>query len=133
VARLLWTAGCAAYLAHVWAVFEFFHGWSHAHALAHVLAVTRQKTGLASGAGLWVNHAFTAVWLADTVWWSVSSATYVARPAWVSRLVHGFLAFVVFNATAVFGTGVARALGWLSTAWLVGLWAWRQRGAMSER
>jgi hypothetical protein len=101
IARWLWTCGCAIYFVHVAAAFHWMHQWSHAAAYEHVLARTTEMTGFASGIGLYVNYAFGALWLADTViWW--------LDPKWPDRIaphyfVQAIFAFLMFQATAVFG------------------------------
>jgi hypothetical protein len=114
-ARTAWVVGCGTFVVHVVAAFDRVHGWSHGAAVRHVEGVS----GL--GAGLLVSYAFTAAWAADAAWWWLDRDGYDERPAWLDRAAHGFLAFVVFNATVVYETGFIRwaglvvfmALGWL--------------------
>lgn len=125
-ARLFWTAGCLAYLAHVAAAFHFEDGWSHAHAWQHTAERTAEVTGWRWGGGLYVNYAFALLWAADAAWSWVDARGYQARPAWVAAMLHAFMLFVAFNATVVFGRGVIRwwglaAAGLLAAAW----WRWR--------
>ena len=105
--RWCWTAGCALYLVHVACAFGFYHDWSHAAAYRHTAAQTAALTGIDSGAGLYVNYAFTLFWLGDVVLsWRAAAADRPA-PAYRSRtyfwLLHAVFAFLVFNATVVFG------------------------------
>lgn len=98
------------------------HGWSHAAAYRH----TAEAGGF--GAGVYVNYLFAAVWLADAAWMWAAPTAYRHRPRWVGVAVHGFLAFIVFNATVVFGTTpLVRVVSLLFTAalaWqLVRKWA----------
>src|SRR5437899_2188707 len=58
-ARLFWTLGCLAYLAHVATAFHFAHDWSHARAYAHTADRTWELTGWRWGGGLYVNYLFT--------------------------------------------------------------------------
>ena len=51
-ARGWWTAGCAAYLAHVVAAFHFFYGWSHGTGIAETERQTLEMTGMRWGGGL---------------------------------------------------------------------------------
>jgi hypothetical protein len=103
--RLLYTWGCGMCLLHVAVAFHVAHAWSHNAAWEHV-----DQTG-GFGAGLYANYLFVAVWVADVIWAWVSLGCYLNRPRWVSWCVHGFMAFMVFNATVVFGTGVRRYFG----------------------
>lgn len=108
IARWLWTCGCAIYFVHVAAAFHWMHQWSHASAYEHVLTRTTEMTGFTSGIGLYVNYAFGVLWLADTViWW--------LDPKWPDRiapyyLVQTIFAFLMFQATAVFGPSFWRPI-----------------------
>jgi hypothetical protein len=109
--RWWWTAGCAVFLVHVAAAFGFVHGWSHAGALAATARQTEAMTGVGSGAGLYLNYFFTLVWTADAAWWWVDRAAYERRARPIEWSVHGFMAFMVLNATVVFGTPATRLVG----------------------
>lgn len=100
--RWVTAAGCAVYLLHVAVAFHAGHGWSHAAAVDHVERRSR------FGPGLFVSYLFTAVWVLDTLWCAVDYDGYRVRPRWLSRGTHLFMAFVVFNATVVFGQGFGR-------------------------
>lgn len=132
-ARWIWTLGWVAYLVHALAAFGGFYGWSHARAVAETARQTAEATGLDSGAGIWFNYAFGAVWLADVArWWAVGTARYLQRGGW-RRVADGFMAFMIFNGTVVFGRGVAR---WVGVGLFVGLAAWwlahRRGGPMAN-
>lgn len=100
--RLNWTFGCALLLVHIAVAFHLGHGWSHAHAWEH----TREVGGY--GNGVFVNYAFAAAWYADAFWALAAFDSYRNRPRWLNWGVHGFLAFVVFNAAIVFGSWESR-------------------------
>jgi hypothetical protein len=117
-ARLAWTLGVATLGVHFVIAFGVGHGWSHAAAVEHV----RQVGGY--GEGIAVNYLFAVVWLADVAWWWVDADGRQRRPRWVSWTVHGLLAFVVLNATVVFGPAERRwwyaaALAGLGVVWVV--------------
>ncbi len=116
MARAGWLAGWLMFLVHVAAAFHIAHGWSHAAAYEH----TERTAGV--GEGIYVNYLFGLVWGADAVWFAGFPGSYARRPRWVGWAVHGFLAFVVFNATVVYGMGVARWLG-VAVFALLG-WCW---------
>jgi hypothetical protein len=103
--RAAWVVGAATFWIHVATAFDRVHGWSHAAAVRHVSVVS------GFGPGLFISYAFTVVWAADAAWWWVDRRRYEARPVWLDRGVHGFLAFVVFNGTVVYETGFIRWVG----------------------
>ena len=108
-ARLLWTAGCGLFLAHVVYAFHFFHGWSHQHAYDETARQTRAVTGVDSGDGLYLNYLFTLVWAADVaMWWLGGQEAYERRPRWVDVTLHVFMAFMVVNGAVVFASGATR-------------------------
>src|SRR5690242_15244811 len=74
VARICWTLGCLAYLAHVAAAFHYVHGWSHEHAFAH----TEEASGF--GPGIFVSYVFTLVWALDVASWWLWPGWYARRP-----------------------------------------------------
>jgi hypothetical protein len=108
--RLAWTAGCLAYLLHVVCAFQFYHHWSHALAYQDTARRTEEVVGWSWGGGLYVNHVFTLVWVADVVWWWCSPESH-ARRLGLRLAVRGFMVFMAFNATVVFGQGIIRWLG----------------------
>jgi hypothetical protein len=126
-ARWLWTAGCLLYLAHVASAFQFFHGWSHEAAYRETARRTAESFGLAWGGGLYFNYLFTAVWVADVLCWWRGLAWYAARPRWLDRALHGFLAFMAFNGAVVFATGWVRWAGVAVCLVLGALWWLRRR------
>lgn len=103
----LQAAALSFYLAHVAAVFQFSHGWSHAAAYDYTARRTDEVTGMSIGAGLYVNYAFTAFW-AGWVLWLCSGRPVTA----LGRLgVRAVFLFMVFNSTVVFGVGPVRWYG----------------------
>ena len=104
----LWTIGACLYVIHVLCAFGFVHDWSHAAAWEYTADETQRMVGVRRGDGLWVNYLFTAVWLADAIRLEVARSR--SRPTrWrVDIVVHGFFAFIVFNATVVFGPAIYR-------------------------
>jgi hypothetical protein len=110
-ARLAWTTGYLAFLVHVACAFHFFHGWSHDAAYEATARQSAEVVGLSWGGGLYANYAFAAVWAVDVLWWWRGLACYEARPRVVAWVVQGFLGFIAFNATVVFGTGAIRWAG----------------------
>jgi hypothetical protein len=114
LARWCWTLAWAAYLVHLGMAFHHYHGWSHARAMEHVQRVSH------FGPGIFLSHLFTLVWTLDVGCWWLRPGVYANRPAWVGGLLHGFMAFMIFNATVVYETGFIR---WAGAALLGGLGA----------
>lgn len=101
---LLWTAGCALYLLHVWAAFEFVHHWSHAAAWEATARQTLAVTGIDWGGGLWFNYVFTILWPVDVARrWRERVIGRKVVPPWLATVAQVFLAFIVINATVIFG------------------------------
>ncbi len=111
-ARIAWTAGYIAFLLHLTAAFHFVHAWSHDDAYEATARQSLATVGLAWGSGVFANYAFAVVWGADACWWWLRSSSYENRPRSIEWAIHGFLAFIAFNATAIFGHGAIRWLGW---------------------
>jgi hypothetical protein len=105
LARWCWTLAWAAYLAHLGMAFHHYDGWSHARAVERTERVTH------FGPGIYVSHTFTLVWTLDVLAWWLRPAWYAARPAWIDRLLHGFMAFIIFCATVVYEEGFIRWAG----------------------
>jgi hypothetical protein len=120
LARWCWTLAWLAYLIHLGMAFHHYHHWSHADAAAH----TRQVSGL--GEGIYVSHLFTLAWTADVVWWWRRPQTYARRPVWIGWMLHGFMLFVIFNATVVYEEGLIRWAGVVLMVDLAGLWGYRR-------
>ena len=127
---ILWWIGVTAYVAHVICAFQFEHGWSQAAAFDHTASETKRLIGVDRGEGLYVNYVFTVAWIADAI--RLYNAMRQARPtnSKVDWTVQGFFAFIVFNATIVFGPPVYRWLG-LPVSLALG-WAWRRQRMLSR-
>jgi hypothetical protein len=128
-ARVLWTVGCAACLAHIGVAMHFYHQWSHAAAFVDTARQTREAVGFAWGGGVYFNYVFALLWLVDATWWWLSAASRTAWPAWLSWGLHGYLAFIIFNATVVFESGPVRLASLAGFAALALLWgnSWRAK------
>lgn len=120
IGQTAWTAGCLFYLAHVACAFHFYHGWSHTAAYRHTAEQTAAVTGWNWGGGIYFNYVFTAVWALDAAgWWRRGDR---AMPGWLEAATQGFLWFMVFNATVVFGHGAIRWFGLAGCGLLIALW-----------
>jgi hypothetical protein len=118
LARWCWTWGIACFLIHVGMAFHYYHHWSHADAFER----TREISGL--GEGIYFSYLFALIWTADAIYWWLAPARYSERSAWIDRLLHGFMLFMVFNGMIVFESGPTRWAGALmfsvlAIAWLL--------------
>ena len=102
-ARWVWTAGFIFYIIHVVCAFGFYHEWSHLEAYRHTAEQTAAVTGIHWGGGLYFNYAFTIFWLADVVTWWCRDVELPNRSPTYFWILHGVFAFMVINATVVFG------------------------------
>jgi hypothetical protein len=119
---MAWTFGCVSVLIHVVCAFHYYHNWSHAAAYRETARQTLEVTGFDWGGGLFINYALVAGWIIDVVWWRRGLDAYRNRPAWLSATWHGFLIFIIFNATVVFKTGPLRWIGLGLCLWMAFLW-----------
>ena len=121
--RPVWLLGASAYLAHVAAAFAIHHDWSHAAAYAYTAARTDALIGLPWGGGLWVNYAFTAIWVGEGLWWQLCPAHYARRAGIWTPFIRGTFLFMIVNGAVIFVEGPRRLLG---IGVLVALaWIWR--------
>ena len=110
--RIAWTIGCASLLAHFICAFHFFHAWSQTSAYNDTARQTAEVFGINWGGGLYINYAVAILWIADLVWWWFAGLTSYRRRPWLLTMIwHGFLVFIVFNATVVFTHGLTRVIG----------------------
>ncbi len=113
LARWCWTLAWAALVIHLGMAFHHYHGWSHADAVRR----TREVSGF--GEGVYVSYLLALAWTVDVAAWWLRPAWRARRSPWFGRVLHGFMLFVVFNATIVYGTGAIRWVGTALFAWLV--------------
>lgn len=105
LARSCWTLAWAAYVIHVALAFHYYHHWSHIDAIQH----TENVSGF--GPGIWFSHLFTLLWGLDIAWWWLRPDEYAHRPPRIGRVLHTFMAFIVFNGTCIFASGPVRWFG----------------------
>jgi hypothetical protein len=123
--RLLWTIACFSLLIHVVCAFHFYHDWSHANAYLDTARQTKDVTSINWGGGLYINYVLVVAWVGDISWWWVGGLeSYRSRPWPLIIFWHGFLVFIIFNATVVFATGIARGVGF-AICLVTGLVWWR--------
>jgi len=125
-----WTTAFLVILVHVTAAFQFVHHWSHQAAYDDTARQTMELLGRREGGGVFANYALLAVWGGDVLWRWLNPAGYRSRPKAVSSSVHGFLAFMWFNAAVVFTHGWFRWIG-LTGFVILAVIAWCQRKTAS--
>ena len=133
-ARLAWTTGCAALLAHLICAFQFYHAWSHESAYLDTARQTAAVVAINWGGGLFINYAVAILWTTDIAWWWFAGlGSYRRRPWLLTLLWHSFLIFIIFNATVVFKDGLARWIGLFMCLILILSWVRinRQRSTVS--
>ena len=103
-ARPVWLLGALVYLAHVAAAFALHHDWSHAEAYAYTAARTDALMGLDWGGGLWVNYAFTAIWVGEGLWWQLRPAHYAGALCriWTTGQSAPSFLFMIANGAVIF-------------------------------
>jgi hypothetical protein len=125
MARWTWTIGCGIYLIHVLIAFHLLHAWSHTAAYEHVMKRTQEMIGIASGIGLYVNYAFGVLWIADVLmWWR--RLDWSDRPV-PYRTVQSVFAFLIIQATVVFGPWLWMPVSAAVVVLLAALWSTRRR------
>lgn len=108
--RVVWSTAGILLGIHILVAFHFEHAWSHAAAYRHTARQTADTVGLNWGGGLFFNYAAIAVWLADVfILWSSRNVSRKNRS--VRAFVDWFVAFMMINATVVFGPWGWKPLG----------------------
>ena len=121
--RLAFTAAVTALIAHYVSAFHFFHGWSHRAAYVETARQTAEVFRVNWGGGIFINYALLMLWIADVGWWWLAGLDSYRRRSWLLLLGwHGFLIFIIFNATVVFKDGIQRWIGLLICSLLCVSW-----------
>jgi hypothetical protein len=127
-ARALWTAGAALLVVHAVAVFHYVHQWSQDAALDHTARQTAALTGLPWGGGLYVNYAFTGLWLWDAAAWWANPDRYARRSDRSRALLLAIFLVMFVNGGIVFAHGPARIVGLIA----VGAVVWARRNSACQ-
>ena len=123
--RVAFTIAIAALIAHYISAFHFYHHWSHEAAFIETARQTAEVFKVNWGGGIFINYSLLMLWIADVgLWWMAGESSYRRRPLWILLTWHGFLVFILFNATVVFKNGITRWVGLLvcaivSLSWLI--------------
>lgn len=116
-------------LVHVLLSFHFRHHWSHDAAVIETARQTKELTGWDWGGGVWLNYLLVAVWLGDALWLNLAKGQYLSRAQWMTYAAQGYLAFMWFNATVVFGSWGARVFGDMIMVALLVVWRERKKSS----
>ena len=121
IARLSWTVALAFYLVHVVCAFHFYHDWSHTAAYIHTAKATAKVVSIDWGGGLYVNYTFTLIWIADVIVWWHSAHARVRVSRRLFWATHILFAFMMLNATVVFGPAFWKWVAMGVTLALIGI------------
>ncbi|MFK8113143.1 MAG: hypothetical protein AB8B91_13125 [Rubripirellula sp.] len=121
----VWSIGCAASLFHVSLAFHFVHDWSHRAAWNHTAAETMKLVGVQRGDGLWVNYAFSLIWVADCIRLWKANFRGKSTSSRLDCLVFCLFLFIVVNATVVFGPAFYRPIAIVAILLAAILWGTR--------
>jgi hypothetical protein len=119
-------SGCL-FTAHLAMAFHEVHHWSHAAALAHTALRTEEVVGLRWGGGLYVNYICAVVWIALCCRGEIPVSAPKTWFRTVESAAEFFVAFMIFQATVVFGGLLARELGAAALIALAVAWAKRRK------
>jgi hypothetical protein len=125
--RVFWSSAWGLVVIHVLFAYHFQHHWNQAAALQHTAEMTERVVGWYWSGGLYINYLFLAVWGVDVVRLLRSPE----RPS--STLMHLIAAFMMFNATVVFGPSwwIVVILPFVVAYALHSLRRWNERSAES--
>lgn len=131
--REWWTLGWLSLIAHVIIALWFAHGGSWSAAYEHTARRTQEAIGWNWGGGVWFNLATVMIWGLDVIWMWI-------QPDSANRLAHRldaaaqvYIAFMMFNATVVFGSWPARIVGGLICEGLAIIAVWARPPRSSTR
>lgn len=96
--RWTWLCGAIACATHVVFAMGFAHCWSLNNAMRHTAQVTRQVLGVELPSAVFVNFAFTVLWLIDGV-----QVFRSPQPRRIGFARHFIWAVMMINGTVVFG------------------------------
>ena len=110
LAKWSYCIGCAAFLVHVISAFHHSYQWSHQNAWLQTAIETEELTGHRSGHGIYLNYAFAAVWILDSVSWLRRGSATIHRHRSFGIALHSFFLFMIINGGIVFADGFSRHL-----------------------
>jgi hypothetical protein len=97
--RIAWSLSWMLCVVHVVCAFHFEHDWSQQAALQHTAEMTARVVGIHWGGGLYINYLFLT-------WWAIDAYRLLrGHTQRTSAAFQWTAAFMMFNATVVFGPG----------------------------
>src|SRR5260370_22419360 len=63
------------------------------------------------GPVIFFSPLFTVLWTVDVAWWWYAPRAYASRSVRITRTLHGYMAFIIFNGTVVYETDPIRWVG----------------------
>lgn len=111
--RGLWTAGWLALVLHIGLALSLFHGGNWNAAYEHTARRTQLAVGWNWGGGVWFNLLTAVVWGIDLAWLWRRTVEANRKQPWLDICCQVYLAFMIFNATVVFGSLAAQIAGGL--------------------
>jgi len=116
-----WFAAWLLCVIHVVCAFHFRHHWNHDTALQHTADMTERVVGLKWGGGLYINYIFLLCWGCSAIPGLRGRESSAESQRWLTTGLHVFVAFMMFNATAIFGP----LWWWIPTVAVFAAVAWR--------
>lgn len=120
--RGLWTLGAVSFLIHTATAYGLVYDWSQTIALEETRRQTAAATGFDSGAGLYLNLVFAALWTVDATRTWLRPRRTCGQITSVALVTHGFLTFMLFNGAFLFVAGGRRWLGLTVSILVFVLW-----------
>jgi len=119
ISQKIWATGWILLVLHVLIAMSTVHHWSVSEAYTHTARQTFAAVGWDWGGGVYLNFATVGIWGWTVLAMSANATSKRAIP--VEPIAQWYLAFMMFNATVVFGSRPAQVVGVLMC---IGL-AWR--------
>ncbi len=116
-----WFASWLLCVLHVVCAFHFRHHWNHDTAIQHTADMTERVVGLKWGGGLYINYVFLLCWGCSAIHGFRHQGSSTPANRWLTTGLHVFAAFMMFNATAIFGP----AWWWIPTLVVIAAVVWR--------
>jgi hypothetical protein len=111
--RGIWAAGWLSLVLHIGIAMWLVHDGSWDAAYDHTARRTQAATGWNWGGGVWFNLLTASVWGIHVFWTWIRAKAISRRTSLVDWVCQIYLAFMMFNATVVFGTRPAQIAGGL--------------------